>query len=232
MRAGFFVVLLGCAGASAHSTPPAPAVEAVELGAPLLFADETMVYAVSFRGISVATVRVAVGKPGVVEGRPAIIVEAKGATEGLLKLIGDMDWQMETTIDTQLGTVIRAHEIADVKVVGETRHIDRDFGTEHNVLSAVSALRGWHSKPNQEVSTTVRIDRLSLDVTGREAAHEFLDAQGKPAVRYDGVAEVESKVPITMWLSDDVARVPLAMHAATQWGAIDVELVEYEGPRD
>jgi hypothetical protein len=232
MRGLVFVTVVGCAGASAKTTPPAAKTE-VEIGPPLLFADETMVYGITFRGISVASVRVAVGKPGWVDGRPAIIIKAKGATEGLLTLIGDIDWQMETTIDTELGKPIRAHEIADVKVVGETRHIDRDAGVDkHNVLSAVAALRGWRSQPNQETSVPIRIDRLSLDAQLRETAHEFLDAQDKPAVRYDGTAAFDSKVPITMWLSDDLARVPLAMRASTEWGAIGVELVEYEAPRD
>lgn len=208
-------------------------MQVVEIGPPVLFADETMVYAISFRGLSVATVRVAVGKPGWVDGRPAIIIKARGATEGLLTLLGEIDWQLATTIDLSTGEAMHMHEEANVTFAGETKKIDRDRDTtKHTVVSAVASLRGWRSLPNQEASVDLQIDRLDLTATLHEAAHEFLAAQGKPAVRYEGIAAFDSRVPITMWLSDDVARVPLAMRAATKWGAIAVDLVEYEAPRD
>jgi hypothetical protein len=69
-----------------------------------------------------------------------------------------------------------------------------------------------------------------LPLQFQESAHEFLDRAGQPAVRYDGVAR--GKFPFKIWISDDTARVPLRMETSTKWGAVVVELVEYNAPRD
>lgn len=52
----------------------------------------------------------------------------------------------------------------------------------------------------------------------------------RPAVRYDG--NVEDKHRFTVWISDDVARVPLKMRAATKLGVVEAELVHYAAPKD
>src|SRR5688572_10708036 len=107
MRGLVVIVLVGCAGASAQSAQPAPSAQplvapvpaVVGLETPLAFAEEAMSYAIRFRGFQVARVQVAVGKPGWFEGRPAIIVKARGATDGVVALIGDIEWELATTID-------------------------------------------------------------------------------------------------------------------------------------
>jgi hypothetical protein len=208
----------------------APPAE-VALDKPLAFADETMAYAISFRTVHVARVQVAVGKPGWFEGRPAIIVKARGATDGVLSLIGTINWQLETTIDLENGSPLHMKEEATATVAGETNEVHRDHApSEHTVLSAATVLRGWRSMPNQQAKLDLRIDAADIDVEIHEVAHEFLEAQAKPAVRYAGTARSSS--PFQLWISDDIARVPLALHAATEWGSIDMELVDYDAPRD
>jgi hypothetical protein len=43
---------------------------------------------------------------------------------------------------------------------------------------------------------------------------------------------VQDRIPITAWLSDDAARVPLKLVAQSPWGEIAVELVDYQIPSD
>ena len=203
----------------------------VVLDKPLAFADEAMAYAISFRTVHVARVQVAVGKPGWFEGHPAIILKARGATDGVLALLGSIDWQLETTIDLQNGDALHMKEDATATIAGETNVVHRDFDPiKHTVLSAATVLRGWHSTPNQRAQFDLRIDGADLDIDIHEAAREFLGAQQKPTVRYEGTAAAES--PFQLWISDDIARVPLALHASTKWGTIDMSLVDYDAPRD
>jgi hypothetical protein len=43
---------------------------------------------------------------------------------------------------------------------------------------------------------------------------------------------LRGKHPISAWLSDDDARVPLRMHSGSKLGEIDIEMVSYEVPSD
>jgi hypothetical protein len=198
------------------------------LGTPLVVPGETMVFEISFRGLRVARVQVAVGQPGWVGGRRAIIVKSHGETDGLVAMLGGLDWLLETTIDLERGTPIESREHATITFRGKTENSDEHRTDDtHTIHSAVTALRGWRSSPDQHGQIELRIAdaRISLDV--HEAGRDFID---KPAVRYEGVAR--GKFPFKIWLSDDTARVPLRMQTSTKWGAIAIELVEYTAPRD
>lgn len=224
--------LMACAGVAA-APPPAPAAQApaiATLTTPLAIPGESMVYEISFRGMRAARVQVAVGQPGWIEGRPSIIVKSRGETEGLIALIGELDWQLETTIDLERGTPLLTVEDAKVTFRGETEdHHERSTDSVHSIHSAVIALRGWRALANQQAQMEVQIADARLDVSLREGVHEMLDT-GRPAVRYDGIAR--SRFPFKMWISDDLARVPLRMHTSTKWGSVAVELAEYNAPRD
>jgi hypothetical protein len=50
--------------------------------------------------------------------------------------------------------------------------------------------------------------------------------QADAAIRYEGTVDDEFKFAI--WISDDVARVPLVLRAESKWGDLTAELVEYE----
>lgn len=225
------VFIVGCAGvAAAPAPPPAPPVQR-PFQAPLAIPGESMAFEVSFRGLRVARVQVAVGQPGVFQGRPSIIVKSHGVTDGLAALFGELDWTMSTTMDLEHGAPLLAEESAVVTVRGKTKTENERFtdGT-HTVHSAVCVLRGWQSAPAQSARTSMRIVDLVLDLEVHDVAREFLDSAGKPAVRYDGLAR--SRFPFKIWISDDTARVPLRAETSTKWGAVVVELVEYNAPRD
>jgi hypothetical protein len=231
MRGLLVVLLAGCAGVAAAPPPPAPAPVQHPLGAPLAIAGESMVFELTFRGIRAARVQVAVGQPGWVDGRPSIIVKSHGETDGLIALIGGLDWTLATTMDLERGTPLLVVEDAIVTFRGktETNH-ERSTDPRHSIHSAVCVLRGWRSKPGQQASLVMRIDQAQIDLQLQETAHEFLDGANKPAVRYEGVAR--GKFPFKIWISDDTARVPLRMETSTKWGDVAVELVEYNAPRD
>jgi Protein of unknown function (DUF3108) len=144
----------GCAGVAA--APPPPAAVESPLGAPLAIPGETMVFEISLRGLHVARVQVAVGQPGWFEGKRAIIVKSHGETDGLVSLLGELDWTLETTIDLETGHPLSTVEDAVITFRGktETNHDTRSDDT-HNVHSSVIALRGWHSTPNQKTALEV-----------------------------------------------------------------------------
>lgn len=228
MVRGFLVLCVsGCAGVAAAPAPVATAVEQ-PVGAPVAVPGETMIFEISLRGLRVGRVQVAVGQPGWFEGKRAIIVKSRGETDGLVSLLGELDWTLETTIDLDSGRPIKTVEDAVITFRGktETNH-DTSSDDTHNIHSSVLALRGWRSAPNQKAALDVEIADARVDLELHEAGHDWVE---KPAVRYEGVAF--DKFPFKIWLSDDTARVPLRMQTSTKWGAIAVELVEYTAPRD
>jgi hypothetical protein len=227
---GLLVVLLvGCAGVAAAPPPAPPAV--VPLGTPHGIPGESMVYELTFRGMPVGRVRVAVGQPGWVNGRPSIIVKSHGETDGVAAMIGELDWQLETTIDLERGIPLLTIEDAVITFRGETeKEHQRSTDAIHSIHSAASVIRGWRSAPNQQATFEMRIADAELSIQIHEAAREFLDSAGKPAVRYDGI--VRRKYSYQLWISDDAARVPLRLQTATKWGDVSIDLVEYNAPRD
>lgn len=227
MRGLLVLVVSGCAGVAAAPAPPPAAVEHT-LGTPFAVPGETMIFEVSLRGMRVGRVEVGVGQPGWVEGKHAIIVKSHGETEGLVSLLGDLDWTLETTIDLETGRPIASVEDAAITFRGKTE-TEHDASTDdtHDVHSSIVALRGWRSAPNQKTTLELEIADASIDLALHEGGHDWID---RPAVRYDGVAF--GKWPFKIWLSDDTARVPLRMETSTKWGRIGVELVEYTAPRD
>lgn len=228
MRGLLVVLLAGCTAVGA--APPPPPVPAVlhPLGRPLAIPGEGMLYEVTFRGLRVGRVQVGVGEPGWFEGRRAIIVESRGVTDGIVALLGELDWQLATTIDLERGRPLLTIEEAHLTFRGKTR-TERSRSTRdvHSIHSAAAALRGWRSAPGQHARLAVRIDAAHLELALHEAGRDLLD---QPAVRYEGVAR--GKYPFTIWISDDTARVPLRLRTSTRWGGIGVDLVEYTAPRD
>ena len=67
-----------------------------------------------------------------------------------------------------------------------------------------------------------------LDVALWHVGHAFMAHQ--PAVRYDG--RVRGEWPMSAWVSDDAARVPLRLVAQSPWGEIAVDLVDYQIPSE
>ena len=221
---------LGC-GVSPVAPPaaaPAPAGSPHALAMP----DESMVFVGKLRGITVGRVRTAIGRDGWVDSKRAIIVRSRAKSEGLADMFGSVEYELQTTLDLDSSAPIEDREEAWIELVGEHRehHVDRHtFSGSHrqDVHSAVALLRGWHSTLGQHANVEVSLAGGRFDVEVRDAAREMLG--GKPAVRYDGTAA--ERFPLSIWISDDAARVPLAARAETKLGEVRIDLADYDVTR-
>lgn len=235
MKALIIVAACGCnhlpvSTAAAATGPSGPREATVPM---LLVPQETMEFAVTFRGIKVATVQTAVGKSGWVEGKRSIIVKSRGKTDGLIALLGDLRWELESTVDLDRGYPLHDHEEAWAELAGEKNHDDdrHDWTADddrHDLHSAIGTLRGWHPTPGEHREVRVHLGGGSFPVDIELAGRARIG--DRPALRYDGVAGGHHKFSI--WLSDDASRVPLASQTDTELGTVAVELVDYGALRD
>jgi hypothetical protein len=238
MRALALLCLAGC-GAMAATPSPQPTQQNTEavLGVPLAIPGEAMEYRVELRGMTVGRVQVALGQAGWIGERHAVIVKSRGTTAGLVAMLGDITWDLTTTLDLDGALPISAVEEVHA-VLGDENEHDRDEDTwsegdhHHNVHSAVCAIRGWRSKLGQRASFEVQLVDLELPVEMRDDGRESIShARGNlPAVRYAG--KVRNKYSFHAWISDDTARVPLKLRTESKLGEIVVDLVDYDPPRE
>lgn len=233
MRLVWLTVTCGCSALPVTPPPTKPTV--VHVGAALAVPGETMEFRVKLRGIAIGLVQTAVGKPGWTDGKRAIIVKSRGHTDGLLSVIGDLGWELTTTIGLDDGVPLEDHEEAWASLGGNHEH-ERDDHTwsaddhHHDIHSAVTAVRGWRSEPGQETELEVVIGRGRLHVGLAPAGREYLASAKSPAVRYDGV--VDDKLRFVTWVSDDTQRAPLRLETESELGTIAVELVDYQAPAE
>jgi hypothetical protein len=222
MRRGLLIVFAGCGHVPA-APPPTQHAALLEPHA-LAMPDESMVFRGRLAGVEVGSVRTAIGQPGWIDARHAIIVRSHARTEGFASVIGDIEWELSTTIDLDAGEPIDDVEEAWIDIAGDHEHHREQHTSGHDVHSAIALLRGWRSERGQRTELHVGIGGGHFDLDVWDAGHEVLAS--KPAVRYDG--NVAGRVPMSLWLSDDAARVPLAFHADTELGAITIELADYD----
>jgi hypothetical protein len=233
MRAVAVLVFAGCA--QGFTQAPRPDAAPSELGGhALAIPGEAMEYRVALRGITVGHVEVAVGQPGWLDGRRAIVVRSRGTSAGVVSLIGDLRWELTTSVDLASGRPIHEIEESWLQVDGEPEHhrAERDWAERSgfDLHAAAAALRGWRAGEGERATSEVTIDGATLEIELWEAAREYLAAAHQPAVRYDGTAR--GKYHFRVWISDDEARVPLLLETDTRWGGVTVELVRYDPPSD
>jgi len=236
MRVFLVVAACGCNHLPVSTAAAATAATAAprEVSVPMLLVpQETMEFAVTFRGMKIATVQTAIGKQGWVEGKRAIIVKSRGKTDGLIALLGDLRWELESTIDLDRGYPLHDHEEAWAELAGEKNHDDdkhdwTEDDDRHDLHSAIGTLRGWHPTPGEEREVRMHLGGGSFGVTIQPAGRARI--VDRPALRYDGLANGSHKFSI--WVSDDASRVPLAGETETELGTVAVELVDYGALRD
>jgi hypothetical protein len=231
----FAVCVWGCNHLPAATTAPAAEKSAqTELPKhPYAVPDELMEFRASLRGIHLGVLQTAVGKPGWIGDHRAIIVKSRGHSDGIASLLGDIRWELSTTIDLDAGYPLEDREETWVDVTGDHEH-HNDHHTwdaseeRHDPHSFAGVLRGWHSEPGQTAEVNVGVAGAHLPITLRHAGREMLAEQGKPAIRYEGRVRVAHEdAPFEVWISDDTARVPLAFRAESPIGTIAVDLVDY-----
>ena len=235
-RIALALALVGCA-ANAHTSVP-PTAGGVDIPAPIALTKpwgvpgEGIEYAASLRGLAVGRVVTAVGREGEVEGHPAIIVRSRGQSAGMVALLADLTWELQTTIALDDGTALASREESSAVVAGEKRHDVRTMeGGLYDLHSAIAVVRGWRSLSGQTAKLGVSFGHHTLDATMRDAGHGYLASAHEPAVRYEGL--VEDKVKFTAWVSDDIARVPLRFECEIEtFGLLVVDLVHYSAPSD
>ena len=225
------LALAGCGPGVANS--PKPDAAASDLaGQTFGVPGEAMEYQVALRGMTIGRVQVAVGMPGWVDGRRAIILRSRGTSAGWMSLLTDLRWELTTTLDLDTGLPIHEIEESWLKEDGSPVHQrdEHDWGDNRgfNIHAAAGALRGWKSRVGQRARVQVTIDHFDVGVEVWEAAREFLASAKQPAVRYDGIAR--DKYNFSVWISDDEARVPLLVRTTSKWGDVVVELVRYDAP--
>jgi hypothetical protein len=213
--------------------PPAPTGPSPAAAPPKVLAlpEETMEFHATLRGIHVGIVQTAIGKPGWIGDRHAIIVKSRAKSDGLAALLGEVSWELETTIDLDGSYPIKDREDAWIDVAGEHEHHGesrtwQSGDAHHDVHSAIGVLRGWQSERGTRAEVRMRLGGGSFPLEVWNGGRELLEPSNKPAVRYDGNAHHE--VPFSIWISDDAARVPLAFRAETPIGTIGIELVDYQ----
>jgi hypothetical protein len=216
------LLLAACTTLPKPSAPPAAA--APEHAALLAIPDETMIFTVSFRGIQLARVLTAVGHAGEIDGHRAVIVKSGGHTEGILSMIGDLRWELTTTLDLDSATALSSVEESWGTFDGHTEHEQSHNRAGYADLhTAITLLRAWRptSREKREVHVEIGGGRFPLEIW--LGARERLRTA---ALRFDGIAD--EKFPFSIWISDDADRVPLRARVQTEWGEIGMELVEYQ----
>ncbi len=235
-------VLSGCAGQFLNSLESdEDLVDADEAERPLGpvhgVERETAEYEVRLRGLVVGRMQIAVGTRGVVEGRPSVIVRSRATGAGLADVLGQFSWELTSTVDIETGCAVEEDDNISIEMPGKQHHAHRvrkhalDV-CHRNIHASAGALRGWRSRVGSQTNIAVALDGGSIDVTLQDAARETIQTAlgSTPAVRYDGL--LRGKHPVSTWLSDEDARVPLRMRSGSKLGEIEISLVSYEVPRD
>jgi hypothetical protein len=178
-----------------------------------LFPGESMTFAVSLGGVEAGEAALAVGTPGKVDGREAIVVTSRVASSGAFRWVKDVEDELTSTIDIETG--LPTAVIADVKFGAKRyhsegtfqgalvdlawhkgdsriRHTRYDFGKvdAHDAHTAMAAMRTWEGQPGETQRLFIvggrRIWRTDVTWAGRETIGTQLGNQS--AVRLDGVS--------------------------------------------
>lgn len=226
------VLALATTGCAANFAESFDTVDAGDVDAKLGCAHgverEHVEYEMTLAGVTVGRFQIAVGSRGIVEGRDTVIVHSRAQLAGAGTLLGDVDWDLTTTIDIASGYAIEQTEIIAVEAPWRTGKHEAttkwSIGERHhNAHTAAGVLRGWFSAPGANDSVGVTLLDHSIPVTIRDAARELVG--DKPAARYDGL--LDGRRDFSVWISDDSARVPLRLRLASKIGAVEVNLVDY-----
>ncbi len=231
--------LAACAGAREQARPPLAWNDTVEagdevVGPPVGVPGEVMRYQLAFRGLPIGLLQVAVGLPGTEDGRPVVVVRSLLESDGILALVRDLSWRLDSVIDLQRGLPLRSELTFEATVQGKAKklHIEHTWdwsSTRHNLHSLIGELRAWALPEGEKRRLRVRIDG-SFSVELMLAGREYVRFAHQAALRFEGKADIGRGYRFTFWLSDDARRVPLRIELATKWGDARVDLIAYDAP--
>lgn len=216
---------------------------------PAYIPGERTTWNVTWLNMKVATITMAVGQPGVVEGRPAITVRYEIATAGLMRHLTNARTEIAAILDADSGMAIKTAGSVSHLYSGHRRRratsgelpwrrYDRPYYLEQ--LGTIGAARGaWRGKLGAlgYIPVRVRYKRFHLEMTAVRR-----EAIGVPAgvircVRIEGVLRDVYRhhpedFPYVAWISDDSARVPVRVEVRSGWvGTVKAELSSHHDPR-
>jgi len=222
-------VLLGLVGACGANSQSPLAVEAIALpdklptetmapAASYFIPGETMSFDISLRGVIGGSAVLGVGEPGVMDGRPVVIVQSLVQSAGVLVAIKEVRDEISSWIDVEQGVVLKIE--ATSKFGAKVAAIDSDMGAgrpgpfaidykpEHGKKQhAVQALpksafafdahavlgrmRAWRPEEGDEQAFFLLSGRRLWRSSIRVGAHETITTAigRRPAIRIDGVAQ-------------------------------------------
>ncbi len=232
MRLVLALVATGCAANFADSLETDAGDVDAKLGAAHGVENEHVEYEMKLGGMTVGRFQIAVGSRGEVDGRPSVIVRSHASLAGAGTLLGNVDWDLTTTVDIDSGFAIAETEEITVDAAWREGHASSKrtwtvAERHHNAHSAAGTLRGWFTAPGAHDATHVSLLDHTMPVTLADSAREHVG--NTPAARYDGI--VNGKRPFSVWVSDDADRVPIRMRMESKVGTVEVELVDYSVAR-
>ena len=220
---------------------------------------EHMEWEVRWSGVMVGRVQLAVGQPGTLDGRPALVVRSLAISDGALAIAKRGQMELVTWIDVERRRPLAQSGSFDEIYSGEA--LGSQFGAAewprtpwrpglphgevaHSTHSALGLLRGWQAGDGDRTHVFVRMRtkvlRIDLRVAGRERIHSALGRRS--ALRIDGVAvPVDDKLeapfgqqtyPASFWIDDEGSeRVPVRIEMESGYGGmVRLDLVTYDAP--
>ncbi|MCP4447251.1 MAG: DUF3108 domain-containing protein [Myxococcales bacterium] len=152
----------------------------------------------------------------------------------------------EASVDSDLGGGKTGPFAIDYKPKnGKVRHAKQKLPADAYAFDAhaiLGRIRAWEPEDGDEKSFFLLSGRRLWRSSMRVGVHETITTTmgRRPAIRIDGVAQrvtrsladLKSKKPrnYSIWISDDVSRLPLLVMAKTEYGDLRLELVEYRRP--
>ncbi len=269
MRSLLAAALLVSCGSHQAAVPsgPAPKLDRLPDGPPLVTPGEHMSYKLALQGVELAVYDFAIGDVTQVAGRPAIAMQAHAKTVGLGALVKVDDyfwsWMDAATgrplhwVTDEYATDGQHKEKTDADLAARTGdtvpvkfHLDNDapadepqhvsFPDVWDYNSVLIALRSWEGVPGTSVVAEVFRSRflwhVEMKIHGKD---KLVTELGElPALRFDGhtykLGRDGKKFPgaderdFSVWISDDDGRVPLKVVAKTDYGDVEMNIIDYQ----
>ena len=228
--------------------------------APFWVPGEQMAWELSIRGIVGASVVLAVGKPGNVDGRKVLIVRSQVQGLGLVRLLLDVGEDVTTWVVASNSQFVyqRGEETVDGTNVVQELRVDsggfdllrRSAGSDGTVVrrkipndgllvdvnSVLGVIRAWRAKPGMHTRLYFWHDSKIREHVWRMTGKESIKTRmGRfTAYRIDGRADRVDTKPryYSVWISDDERRLPILVKADTLAGQGRIELASYASPGD
>jgi hypothetical protein len=221
MRAAIFALsaaLAACGGAAADIAPQQPNDSGAATGTQAdgilgLAPGEELAFEVKVAGVLAGEAQLAVGKPGMLDGRRAVAVSSVMRSAGAFALIKEVKDEVTSYVDLEQLRPIKGHSDvvfgsrkykattvftehgATIEFTPEgdpTRTINYEFGDSvvHDAHSAMAMVRTWSAEPGERMGLWViggrRIWRTEVWLAGTESIGTALGNQA--AIRLDGTS--------------------------------------------